>query len=133
MQGSAGKLVKKPERVEVGQWWRSRFGGQAPERVTPDTVAALRALQSELAHWIDAREYLGSGAHPEPSEWMIETLAEHRWTTKWINRTWSSADADERDTTIGLVTSLLNHGTALYCEDRAVISLYRILRSLGKW
>jgi hypothetical protein len=129
--------MKKPERVEVGQWWVTRFGGQAPDRVTPDAIAALCAFQSEMLHWIDARDYLGSGDHPEPSEWMIETLAEHLMTCGGSSK---SAEPMLFDDVRLHVMAVLNGITSPFVgmeserdATRNVLSLYRILRSLGKW
>jgi hypothetical protein len=134
--------MKKPERVEVGQWWVTRFGGQAPDRVTPDAIAALCAFQSEMSHWIDARDYLGSGDHPEPSEWMIETLAEHLWNStrsatglQW-GETYNGHSIDEhtKENEREDVRRILGGSRGRSRIRRfLVLDAYRILRSLGKW
>jgi hypothetical protein len=129
--------MKKPERVEVGQWWVTRFGGQAPDRVTPDAIAALCAFQSEMSHWIDARDYLGSGDHPEPSEWMIETLAEHAYDIGRVRLppTWGDYPDEKQTNWRYCVRRTLSGECDILNEQLtdAVLSLYSILRSLGKW
>jgi hypothetical protein len=129
--------MKKPDCVEVGQWWVTRFGGQAPDRVTPDAIAALCAFQSEMSHWIDARDYLGSGDHPEPSEWMIETLAEHAYDIGrvWLPPTWGDYPDEKQTNWRYCVRRTLSGECDILNEQLtdAVLSLYSILRSLGKW
>jgi hypothetical protein len=129
--------MKKPERVEVGQWWVTRFGGQAPDRVTPDAIAALCAFQSEMLHWIDARDYLGSGPNPEPSEWMIETLAEHAYDIgrARLPPTWGDYPDEKQTNWRYCVRRTLSGECDILNEQLtdAVLSLYSILRSLGKW
>lgn len=134
--------MKKPERVEAGQWWgmpkakalfrvdrvRHYLDEEWAVHVADESVSSCARMLS-----MDGYEYLGSGDHPEPSEWMIETLAEHFWTTKWVNRAWSSADIEERCGTMARVAMLLDQDDPVSHADRAVLSLYSILRSLGKW
>lgn len=115
--------MKKPDRVEVGQWWL--FG-------TRDLFRLAHTLDIGLLTDENAK-YLGSGEHPEPSEWMIETLAEH------VN-----AIVDRAAEPTGHARTLARHivggGHTRWNDiregvllERAVLSLYSILRKLGKW
>lgn len=140
--------MKKPERVEVGQWWlihgmphRIDAVDQDSDKFTtmhgPVTHGSDGVCVNAHAMWtsvvMDVYEYLGSGEHPEPSEWMIETLAEH------VN-----AIVDRAAEPTGHARTLARHivggGHTRWNDiregvllERAVLSLYSILRKLGKW
>ena len=124
--------LPKPERVEVGQWWHSQSQGlmRVPTGCAPAFQWFLDPTSSAV--------YLGSGEHPEPSEWMIETLAAHAYETRAGGyRGWEHA-SDTTVTSLGdAAKSLLQdpaNAVGLRNEQRgAVLHMYRILRDLGKW
>jgi hypothetical protein len=136
--------MKKPERVEVGQWW-AWCNQRGPKRIETIRMYSGR-LEAEygnghgsvVCQWlIENGEYLGSGDHPEPSEWMIETLAEHLMTCGGSSK---SAEPMLFDDVRLHVMAVLNGITSPFVgmeserdATRNVLSLYRILRSLGKW
>jgi hypothetical protein len=118
--------MDKPDRVEVGQWYIYYNG--VPWRVEEWSETTGEAA-SLYAH--EKTRYLGSADHPEPSEWMIETLLAH---AKEVAP--KAADRYGGDT----VRHIINGGTTMSMDprqgdamNRSVLSLYRILRSLGKW
>lgn len=130
----------KPERVEVGQWWYSDVWAGGPRRILarfdetwwetatpPDSepVCAAALLHSNRI------VYLGNNDHPAPSEWMIETLLAH---AKEV----APKAADDHDS--ATIRHILNGGSTMSMDtregasmNRSVLSLYKILRSLGKW
>lgn len=140
--------MDKPERVEVGQWW-----------VVPDEIPTVRieatdahgghlyAVHSdghgETACWYLIRDgvYLGSGDHPEPSEWMVETCARHcfnmsRHIPPYPSITDWDAPSMPREQWLDAARRLIRDGDAgemCAIEREAVTDLYRILRDPGKW
>jgi hypothetical protein len=123
--------MDKPDRVEVGQWWRGPEIGIM--RLEHNAGAGYDWLLGSCS----GAEYLGSGPNPEPSEWMIETLAEHLMTCGGSSK---SAEPMLFDDVRLHVMAVLNGITSPFVgmeserdATRNVLSLYRILRSLGKW
>jgi hypothetical protein len=91
---------------------------------------------SVVCQWlIENGEYLGSGEHPEPSEWMIETLAEHLYNVVVAGISDEPLANNERGEVRRDVQKILDGSPTIagVTERAAVLSLYRILRSLGKW
>lgn len=124
--------MDKPDRVEAGQWWVTSPGSD-PYCFTQDDVSASGEVWWRWVLGDDDAIYLGSCENPEPSEWMIETLAEH------VN-----AIVDRAAEPTGHARTLARHivggGHTRWNDiregvllERAVLSLYSILRKLGKW
>lgn len=123
--------MKKPDRVEVGQWYVKRDGG-VPFRVTHATPD-----WNQRAWLTDTFDYLGSGDHPEPSEWMIEELAEHAYDIgrARLPPTWCDYPDEKRANWRYCARRTLAGECDILNEQLtdAMLSIYRILRSLGKW
>lgn len=123
--------MKKPKRVEAGQWYVKRDSG-VPFRVTRETPD-----WNQRAWLTDAFDYLGSGDHPEPSEWMIETLAEHLMACGGSSKEAEPLLFDDvRLHVMAVLNGIESPFANMESEPEAtrnVLSLYRILRSLGKW
>lgn len=123
--------MKKPDRVEAGQWWT--IAGDAPWRIDGTGDGWEWLIDPAHPGYTGLHVYIGSGENPEPSEWMIETLAEH------VN-----AIVDRAAEPTGHARTLARHivggGHTRWIDiregallERSVLSLYSILRSLGKW
>jgi len=127
MPGSERGVVKKPDRVEVGQWWVELDGG-APFRVAHNTP------EWNQQAWLSGPfAYLGSGDHPEPSEWMIETLAEHAYHVDGGRSGPIDGALAESYRDVVRRIPLDGPDRVRPVRELAVRSLYSILRSLGKW
>lgn len=133
--------LPKPSSIEVGQWWLVPEH-QAPHRVESiecgyahmTTTAAVGPVLFDSTLWpIDSMslysEYLGSGEHPEPTAWMIGRLIEHGHYAQ----SGAPLGAPRRATAKERARELLQGAEPTNYFDRAVVSLYRILRDLGKW
>jgi hypothetical protein len=123
--------MDKPDRVEVGQWWRGPEIGIM--RLEHNAGAGYDWLLGSCS----GAEYLGSGPNPEPSEWMIETLAEHAYDIgrARLPPTWGDYP-DEKQTNWRYCVRRTLSGECDVLNEQltdAVLSLYSILRSLGKW
>jgi hypothetical protein len=135
--------MKKPDRVEVGQWWGSsndadcfRVEGIA-NKLGEDWAlhgdGKFATPCSQLLK-LSTYEHLGSGDHPEPSEWMIETLAEHAWNSRGDDIEWEELGLEFKNRIRLSVRALVSGDSGDPFEWNAtVLSLYSILRSLGKW
>lgn len=140
--------MKKPDRVEAGQWWRLLYSAMKdPVRIESTDIYGTMPVGVFDGGWSSASlimrdgEYLGSGEHPEPSEWMIETLAEHAYASTVqcgdpdLNPSWTALHDVQREYyRNGAVCSLTEAASFMTGGfKRSVLSLYSILRSLGKW
>ena len=142
--------MKKPERVEVGQWWlihgmphRIDAVDQDSDKFTtmhgPVTHGSDGVCVNAHAMWtsvvMDVYEYLGSGDHPEPSGWMIETLVN---AMSEIENGGPALDEPSRgrfDRTNyrQIVRDAIDGKSHDLTYTRCVGVIYRLLRSLGKW
>ena len=130
--------MKKPDRVEVGQWWTEDDDG-SPVLITAIEEPSTCNNAGEWARYADGAvpcgsllysgTYLGSGEHPEPSEWMIETLAAHYW----VVRHGDCPSGMKEQTLRAMRMAVMSGNEPMTTPDAAVMSLYNILRSLGKW
>ena len=129
--------LPKPERVEVGQWWVPKCGDESPWRIEPRHMqrasGSADPMDSDWSWLTDDYDYAGSREHPEPSEWMIETLANH------INAIADRAN-EPTDHARMLASHIIGGGHTRWNDlregvflERAVVSMYLTLRSLGKW
>lgn len=138
--------MKKPERVEVGQWWGSsndaacfRVEGIANKLGEDWALHGDDKFATPCSQLLTLStcEYLGSGEHPEPSEWMIEVLAEHAYDIgrARLPPTWAEYPEDKRPNWRYCARRTLTGESDILNEQLtdAMLSLYRILRSLGKW
>ncbi len=145
--------MNKPERVEVGQWWVPKYAQDSPWRIEPEHLTQADPADPMDGDWswlTDGFDYAGNGAHPEPSEWMIETLAEHAWDVLFkaesvhdyadpTPRPWCDESNAMKERERWYARQILA-GEQLFLSAGewgirlgAVTSIYRILRSLGKW
>lgn len=126
--------LPKPTSVEVGQWW------VVPRGVGPFRVEAISEVWGTAIHsdghgessreWLmEHGTYLGAGENPAPSEWMVERLIEHGHYAQ----SGEPLGEPRRTTAADRVRELLQGDEPTNYFDRAVVSLYRILRDLGKW
>lgn len=127
--------MKKPERVEAGQWWT--IGDDAPWRIEGTGTGLEWLIDPTHPGYTGYHIYLGSGDHPEPSAWMIETLAEHAYDIgrARLPPTWAGYPEDKRSNWRYCARRTLSGESDILNEQLtdAMLSLYRILRSLGKW
>ena len=132
--------MNKPESVEAGQWWmvNPMIGPVRIELISGRSMTAIHSGghgETSLALLCADGTYLGNGEHPEPSEWMIETLVKH---ANEVIPPKASAAAPDYDA--ATIRHMLNGGTTMSMSpregaamNRSVLSVYRILRDLGKW
>lgn len=132
--------LPKPTSVKVGQWWL------VPEHPLPHCVLSVDdghafldtgpidpggsySTTLPIDFVLVASEYLGTNANPPPSAWMVERLVEHGHYAQ----SGEPLGDLRRVTANERVRELLQGAEPTNYFDRAVLSLYRILRDLGKW
>lgn len=138
--------MQKPERIEAGQWWLW------PDWSTPIRIEEVdergshpRAIHSgghgdtAFGYLTLYGTYLGNGENPEPSEWMVETCARHVADAVML-RDYESMSGDDKtwmrlSVIAGIAVGRVQEHEAAGVQQfqRALLSLYLILRSLGKW
>jgi hypothetical protein len=123
--------MKKPERVEAGQWWVYDGPHCTPFRIgdKPGEVG------SEMFYPSKRDRYLGSGDHPEPSERMIETLVD---AMSEIENGGPALDEPargrfDRTNYRQIVRNAIDGKSNDLTYTRCVGVIYRLLRSLGTW
>jgi hypothetical protein len=132
--------MDKPKKVEIRQWWMTPYLF-APIRVEavdaqPTTSRYSARLTSEECAILLRRDdckYLGCGENPEPSEEMLNMLAEHAAEIDGIPL--AGCPPEMRQERRGAARYAVTGGTntTLPYLTRAMLSLYKILRKLGKW
>jgi len=142
--------LPKPTSVEVGQWWReSDEPDEKPVRIialegaSPYNKAGPWAIYTDGAvpqeSLLCSGTYLGSGDHPEPSEWMIEQLARvGSRNRRGINEgaALSERDPQYQDDLRSMARSAIEGAFSLAgpsITELVMLETYSILRSLGKW
>lgn len=134
--------MKKPERVEAGQWWRLAYSEmKEPVRLESTDVYGTMPVGVFDGGWSSASlimskgEYLGSGEHPEPSEWMIETLVDAMSEIENGGPAFDEPARGRFDRTNyrKIVRDAIAGKSHDLTYTRCVGVIYRLLRSLGKW
>lgn len=134
----------KPRELKAGQWWAFATSEEAEGHVSYSRVVRLTDDDfhgMQIVPRGDVPICLGDGEHPDPSPWMIETLARHGMDVEYGIGTW------DREPEIGNGFDIIGRREyrrgvrALLCTgsvhvfdgygERAVLSLRDILRSLG--
>lgn len=122
--------LPKPERVEVGQWWT--IADDPPWRIEDRDGWEWLVDQTHPGH-TNLSLYLGSGEHPKLSDETIEMLAEHAYHVNGGRTDVFPPEIAESYRALVLRVPLDGPDCVRPERELAIRSMYKILRSLGKW